>query len=337
VVRTTSAPRARRAALASLAKINLDLRVLHKDLEGFHELRTVFQTISLADEIEVEFEPARRREISIDDPANIPDNLIVRAAGAVLDELKMGARLRFRLEKRIPMGGGLGGGSSNAAAVLLALPVLAGRYIPMDRLSRLAHELGSDVPFFLHGGTQIGVGRGTELYRLADVRKEPVLLVLPEVQVPTGAAYQALGRSLTFIGSSSSINSFQAFVWALDERRSAWAASELSANDFESVVFTQFPQLSQIAARLRRLARGVRMGQVRMSGSGSTIFALFESEADRERAVKSLIRDRGMRGCRLMEESLVSRGGYQRMWRRRLIRHLDPEDDSWPPRSRYER
>ncbi len=343
---TTSEPRVRRAALASLAKINLDLRVLHKNPDGFHELRTVFQTISLADEIGVEFEPSRRREISIDDAANIPDNLIGRAAHAVLDELKdelkMSARVHFRLEKKIPMGGGLGGGSSNAAAVLLALPVLAGRYIPMDRLSRLAHELGSDVPFFLHGGTQIGVGRGTELYRLADVRKEPVLLALPEIQVPTGAAYQALGRSLTFTGSSSSINSFQAFVWALEQKRSASAASELSANDFESVVFTQFPQLSQIAARLRRLARGVRSSGVRMSGSGSTIFVLFESEEDRERAVKSLSRDRlsrdrAMRGCRMMEASLVSRGVYQRMWRRRLAAHLDPKDDSWPPRSRYER
>lgn len=332
-----SKAKGRKATLRSLAKINLDLRILNKNPDGYHELRTVFQTISLADTIDIDYQNAQRREISIQDPANIADNLIVRAANAVLDELRLGGRLHFSLEKKIPMGGGLGGGSSNAAAVLLALPVLAGRHIPLERLTAIAHGLGSDVPFFLHGGTQIGLGRGTELYRLAELRKDPVLLVFPPVQVPTGPAYQALGRSLTFTGSSSSINSFQAFVWALEVRRSAAAASELSANDFESVVFTQFPQLSQIAARLRKVTGGARNAGVRMSGSGSTVFALFESEEDRQRAISSLSRDRAMRGCRVIQASLVSRGAYQRMWRRRLSMHLDPKDNSWPPRSRYER
>ncbi len=116
----------RRVTLRSLAKINLDLRVLHQNPDGFHELRTVFQTISLADTIEVEFEKSRRTELSIDDPDAIPDNLILRAAKAVLEAMGIAARVHFRLTKRIPMGGGLGGGSSNAAAVLLALPVLGG-------------------------------------------------------------------------------------------------------------------------------------------------------------------------------------------------------------------
>src|SRR5262249_27096959 len=116
----------RRARLKSLAKLNLDLRVLYKRADGFHELRTVFQTISLGDTIEIEYEVARKTELGIDDPQAIPDNLILRAAGAVLDELRLHARVSFRLRKQIPMGGGLGGGSSNAATVLLALPVLAG-------------------------------------------------------------------------------------------------------------------------------------------------------------------------------------------------------------------
>jgi 4-diphosphocytidyl-2-C-methyl-D-erythritol kinase len=322
----------RRATLRSLAKINLDLRVLHKNPDGFHELRTVFQTISLADTIEVEFEPAKRRQVTIDDGLGIPDNLIVRAAHAVLDEMKIPARVHFRLEKRIPMGGGLGGGSSNAASVLLALPVLAGRAVPLDRLTWIGYGLGSDVPFFVNGGTQLGFGRGGELYSLRDIQNQPILLVFPAVPVSTALAYGALGRSLTFTGSSSSINKFQAFVWALESERSASAASALSANDFESVIFKQFPQLGKIAARLRKLDAGVRM-----SGSGSTIFALFGSEGDREKALRSLSGDRVMEGCRLMEASLVSRGGYQRLWRRQLSEHLAPKDDSWPPRSRYER
>ena len=111
----------RRVRLRSLAKINLDLRVLHKRGDGFHELRTVFQTISLADILEIEYQHSRRTAIELDDTLTIPDNLVIRAAKAVLDSLKLNAQIRFRLTKRIPMGAGLGGGSSNAAAVLLAV------------------------------------------------------------------------------------------------------------------------------------------------------------------------------------------------------------------------
>lgn len=320
----------RTARIKTLAKINLDLRVLARRPDGFHDLRTVFQTVSLSDEIEIEFERSRRREVSIDDPQAIPDNLILKAAHAILDEMKLAARVSFRLHKKIPMGGGLGGGSSNAASVLLALPVLAGKAIPMDRLIELASDFGSDVPFFLHGGTQLGFGRGGELYPLPDVHLKPILLVTPDIHVSTGPAYAALGRGLTFEASSSSINNFQAFVRVLDETRDIVAASAFSGNDFETVVFRQHPQLRKIAARLRTLSPGVRM-----SGSGSTIFALFESVEDRERA---LVNARLFKGCRVMKAELVSRRSYQRLWRRQLKEHLvTANEDLWPPRSRYAR
>ena len=112
--------------IRSFAKINLDLRVLHKS-GGFHELRTVFQTVSLHDTIGIQVTASRKRELSIEDRFDIPDNLILRAARLVLDELKVNARVHFTLTKRIPMGAGLGGGSSNAAAVLRALPGLLGK------------------------------------------------------------------------------------------------------------------------------------------------------------------------------------------------------------------
>ncbi len=309
----------RQATVRSLAKINLDLRILNKRSDNFHELRTVFQSISLADTIEISCEPATRKKVSIDDELQIPDNLIVRAANAVLDVAGAKVDVRFRLSKQIPMGGGLGGGSSNAAAVLLALPVLAGVAIPMERLQWIAHDLGSDVPFFLHGGTRLGVGRGGELYPQPDIHSLPVLLIFPPVQVATGPAYAALDRGLTFTGSSSSINSFQAYAQALECGRSAMAASPFSANDFESVVFKQHPQLAKVAARLRKFSPAVRM-----SGSGSTIFALFESKDDRGRAVSGLVGDRAFEGCRVIEAELVSRGGYRRLWRRQLAEHLVP-------------
>jgi 4-diphosphocytidyl-2-C-methyl-D-erythritol kinase len=328
----------RRASVRSLAKINLDLRVLHKNPDGFHDLRTVFQTISLADTIEIEFEAARRgkfstSDLSIDDPDHIPDNLILRAARAALDAMGVAARVHFRLIKRIPMGGGLGGGSSNAAAVLLALPVLAGRALSMEARMQIAASLGSDVPFFLLGGTALGMGRGTEIYPLAELAPAPLLIVSPGLHTATPEAYRALGRSLTFTGSSSSINDFQSYVRALIEGRSAGTASALGANDFEAAVSSQYPQLKTIMGKLRNLdAMGVRM-----TGSGSAVFAIFRSRTERERARRVLEGDRVVQGFRLLPASPVSRTAYRRLWRRQLLEHVEPQGDAWPLRSRYER
>jgi 4-diphosphocytidyl-2-C-methyl-D-erythritol kinase len=320
----------RHASIKSLAKINLDLRVLAKRPDGFHDLRTVFQTISLADTIDIEYEPSQKTELTLADDLAIPNNLILSAARAALHAMKLHASVRFALHKQIPMGAGLGGGSGNAASVLLALPVLAGRVLPLKTMLEIGGQLGSDVPFFLTGGTAMAMGRGTELYDLQDIAEEPVLLVSPAVHISTGAAYDALGRSLTFTPLSSSINSFQAFVRALGHERSAMAASPFSANDFETVVFRQYPQLRKIAQRLRSV------GGVRMTGSGSTIFALFSSREERASAGTILDGDRVFRGCGLREAELVSRRSYQRMWRRQLREHLNPNEVLWPPRSRYE-
>jgi 4-diphosphocytidyl-2-C-methyl-D-erythritol kinase len=324
----------RRVRLRSLAKVNLDLRVLHKRADGFHELRTVFQTISLADTIVIEYEPARRTVLELDDPLAIPDNLILRTARAALEAMKVHARVRFQLQKRIPMGGGLGGGSSNAAAVLLALPVLAGRRIPFDRLLELGAELGSDVPFFLTGGTAVAIGRGTEFYSLPDVAAEPLLVVASGIHVATGPAYQALGRGLTSPDLSRKINDFRLFVRTLGDLRSARAASTLSANDFESAVFSQQPLLKKMWGRLRKHAAGARM-----TGSGSALFAVFGSKAERDLAAKTLEGDGVFEDCRVIPANLVSGTSYRRLWRRQLAGHIaqprTPHENLWPPRSRH--
>ncbi|MCP5114812.1 MAG: 4-(cytidine 5'-diphospho)-2-C-methyl-D-erythritol kinase, partial [bacterium] len=158
----------RRARLKALAKINLSLKVLGKRPDGYHELRTVFQTISLGDTLEMSYEPARRSRVELESTVDISDNLVVRAARLVMDAARMKGLVSFRLTKRIPLGGGMGGGSSDAAAVLLALPVLAGKDVPYEQLAEMALELGSDVPFFLLGGTALGMGRGEELYPLPE-------------------------------------------------------------------------------------------------------------------------------------------------------------------------
>jgi 4-diphosphocytidyl-2-C-methyl-D-erythritol kinase len=321
-----------RLILRTPAKINLDLRVLHKRPDNYHELRTVFQTISLADTLEIEYHPSRRTHLELDDPQSIPDNLVLRAAHSVLDALKLHAHIRFRLTKKIPMGAGLGGGSSNAAAVLLAIPALANRSLPPDRLLTLASELGSDVPFFLTGGTALALGRGTELYALPDIAQEPVLLISPEVHVSTPAAYQTLGLGLTSPHASSKMNGFQLFVRTLGDLRSAGAASTLSANDFESAVFSQHPQLKKMWSRLRKHAAGARM-----TGSGSALFALFESAAERDLAKKVLEGDSVMKASRVMPARLVSATSYRRMWQKQWAAAGLASDLLWPLPSRHAR
>ncbi|MCX6636382.1 MAG: 4-(cytidine 5'-diphospho)-2-C-methyl-D-erythritol kinase, partial [Acidobacteria bacterium] len=182
----------RRARVRALAKLNLGLKVLNKRPDGYHELRTVFQTISLADTIDIEFMPGRRSDVELVAEVDIPDNLVERAARLAMETLRIRGRVRFHLAKRIPAGAGMGGGSSDAAAVLLALPVLAGKRADLETLIELGGRLGSDVPFFLLGGTAVALGRGSELYPLPDVPARHGLAVMPPVQVSTPEAYRAL-------------------------------------------------------------------------------------------------------------------------------------------------
>ena len=179
-----------------LAKLNLDLRVLHKRSDGFHEVRTVYQTISLEDTLEIQFRPSKSIEIELDSSVEIDDNIVLKAARAVLEYMDFNAAVRFKLNKAIPMGAGLGGGSSNGAAVLMALPALARRRLEIGELQRLASWLGSDVPFFLYGGTALGLGRGTELYPLTDLPPHTGIVVSTGIHVSTAQAYQDLGRPL---------------------------------------------------------------------------------------------------------------------------------------------
>ncbi|MBI5083513.1 MAG: 4-(cytidine 5'-diphospho)-2-C-methyl-D-erythritol kinase [Acidobacteria bacterium] len=173
----------RKARVRAHAKINLSLKVGARRGDGFHELRTVFQSIGLHDTLEFEFIPGRGVSIELEDALGIENNLVTRAARLFFEERKARGQLRMKLAKRIPMGGGLGGGSSDAAAVLLALPALTGRDTPLPELMRLGAQLGSDVPFFLVGGTALGIGRGEEIYPLPEALPKPVLVLAPPIHV----------------------------------------------------------------------------------------------------------------------------------------------------------
>ncbi len=313
-----------RVRLRSLAKVNLYLRVLNKRPDGFHELRTIFQTISLADTMDVEYRPGRSR-IELRSNVDIADNLVVKAADSVMKATHRTGRLGFVLQKRIPLGGGLGGGSSNAAAVLLALPVLLGRPLALEKLMELGAGLGSDVPFFLLGGTAVGLGRGTELYPLPDIPPRPALVIAPGIHSSTPDAYARLGREPSAGPCSAAIDRFQSMAWGI--ANAALLTDSGGCNDFERVVFSRHPLLKSIKGKLLNL--GAR--QALMSGSGSSLYGIFPSRELRDQAAESFRKD--FARDKIYSVTMISRSRYRALWRRQLAAPLDSK--VWPPQDRY--
>jgi 4-diphosphocytidyl-2-C-methyl-D-erythritol kinase len=267
----------------------------------------------------VEFERGRTK-IELKSNLNIPGNLILQAADVILKAARATGRFTFSLTKRIPLGGGLGGGSSNAAAVLLALPRLLKKTIPLAKLMELAAGLGSDVPFFLLGGTAIGLGRGTELYPLPDVQPSPGLLITPGIHSSTAAAYRALERKVLPEVSTDMINRFQSV---------AWGESQGWTNDFEMVVFHQHPQLKSMKGKLLKLGAWRAM----MTGSGSALFGLFANREMRDRAAASMRKE--LPSNQVYPFTMVSRSRYRALWWRQLA--VSSESKTWPPQDRYAR
>ena len=318
-------PTAREVTVPAFAKLNLSLLVLGKRSDSFHELRTIFQTISLADRLRLRYWPGGAFRVTLDDPMAIPDNLILKAAHGVAEASHLRGTVEITLAKRIPMGGGLGGGSTDAAAVLLALPALTGRPIPAARLRELAISLGSDVPFFLTGGTALGLGRGEELYPIPTPRASHVLLLTPGLHVSTPDAYQALMRSalseLTFTQLIPTLETFRACVEAVSVPRSSPEWYRHCQNDFEAPVFRQHPLL----AALRRELERAGACPARMSGSGSTLFGVFPS--------RELLREArdGLKAVPSVLTSFVSGARYRAAWFRVLAGIV--RTTQWPPQS----
>jgi len=234
--------------IASYAKINWSLRITGKRADGYHELETVFQAISLHDELTIT--PAARLSLECDDPSIPTDdtNLVMRAARAV------GVVARIAIRKRIPAGGGLGGGSSNAAAILKAFGGNAD----------IALSLGSDVPFFLAGGTAYATGRGEKLVSLPPVARIPLLLVLPKERVSTPEAFALITKYSKPLG----VDAYRDFN------------PDVFVNDFEEPVFARLPHLRDYKNRL--LHAGAFWAA--MTGSGSTIVGAFRDASQRDAA-----------------------------------------------------
>jgi len=295
----------REVRIPAYAKINLRLEILGKRADGYHELRTIFQTVSLHDTLT--FRPSRGAGISLVIRGNdalsreaAEKNLVYRAADALRGELKIRPGVEIVLEKNIPAGRGLGGGSSDAAAALLGYLQFTGKQIETVRLLEIAAELGADVPFFLFGGRALGISKGDEIYPLPDLEKRTLLIVSPrEIHVPTPDAYRWLHApelaSLTKLAAPHKLFKFCALCWSAQGER-LW-------NDFEAAVFQRHPRLGSIK---RALLRG-GASEALLAGSGSAVFGVFPSPAKARRALVGFPDDQAF-VC-----ETLSRARYQRL------------------------
>ena len=274
--------------IPAYAKINLRLDVLGKRPDGFHELRTIFQTISLHDELRLR--ASRHPGISLTVEGNkslaaepVQKNLVYQGIEALRRELKIRGGVEIVLKKMIPAGRGLGGGSSDTAAALLGYLRLTGRKIARARLMEIAASLGADVPFFLSGGRALGVNKGDEIYPLPDIAKRYILVVSPkEIHVPTPDAYRWLKAkplALTKLDGNPKLFGFCALCWSAQ-------GSGLS-NDFEGPVFRRYARLEKIKRAL--LQRGA--AEASLAGSGSAVFGVFPSPAMARRAAVGFPQD----------------------------------------------
>lgn len=257
-------------AITVPAKINLWLEVLRKRPDGYHDISSLMLPLAVYDHIELE--PAGDDGIRVEcDHPQVPKdetNLAWRAAQAYLARSGQRGGVRIRLRKNIPVGAGLGGGSADAAAVLLAMNRLCGQRLSVEQICETASRLGADVPFFIRQVPALATGIGEHLDAIADVPGYPLVLIKPPLSVSTGGVYQRL--KLTREGSRIKIAAFLACPWR---------PQDFMENDLESVTLNDYPLLSQIKQWM--IAEGA-LGAL-MSGSGPTVFGIFAGMGDAER------------------------------------------------------
>lgn len=307
-------------SVRSFAKINIGLRIGSKRPDGFHQLCTVYQTLALHDVIRVDLQKGVGIDVRCKDPKVPADetNTCYRVADRMLRSAKQRGKVLITIEKQLPVQGGLGAASSNAVATLFAMErLLKNEFDPEERL-RITSEVGSDLPLFLIGGTVLGLGRGEQVLPLADQPSTPCVLLLPDIGVSTPQAFadwdelvdgdmQPSGnsqRSLTSSALSDKMESFSRslYVWlrptsGVPARSGGRAETPLLdlvragiENDFERVVFPQYPELRDLKRALER--EGARYTS--LSGSGSALYGLFESDDQAQRAARQISDNKGV-------------------------------------------
>ncbi len=265
-------------AFRAPAKINLYLKVLGRRGDGYHEIRSIFQAVSLEDRL-IFRSPGGGDTVELAGPFGFaPErNLIVRAARAFQAFTGIRRGVRIEAEKRIPMGAGLGGGSSDAACTLAALNRLWEAGLDPAALHALAEGLGSDVPFFLHGPAAIVEGRGERIHPIAPRTDFRLLLVVPDFPVPTAEAYRWLGMAAHGAEAhTAGPTGPELEVMYREVPVQGWSLE----NSFDPVVESRFP----VVGRIRRLLTEQGAVHAGLSGSGSAVFGLFAAESEAEAA-----------------------------------------------------
>lgn len=257
--------------IKSPAKINLGLNIVEKRQDGFHNIETVFYPVSLSDKISF-YESDNYSLTSNDQTLQVDDSNLITKAIKLLEELSSKEiKLNIHLEKIIPMGAGLGGGSSNAASVMVALNSLLKLNIPLEILEDKSLQLGSDVPFFIYKNPCFAYSRGEKIEPIKLKIKAYILLIYPQVNVSTKWAYTNCVPKKSEVDLKNFIQKNDLSLW-----------KKHVVNDFEDVVFSEYPLIKEIKNRL--YTNGAIFSL--MSGSGSTIYGIFNKEADAHIAQK---------------------------------------------------
>jgi 4-diphosphocytidyl-2-C-methyl-D-erythritol kinase len=319
-------------SVRSFAKINLGLCIGHLCPDGFHQLRTVYQTVALHDLVHVRTSKGSGLEIRCQDP-HVPvneSNTCYRVAERVVAALKVSGRVSIEIEKRLPVQGGLGGASSNAVATLLALECALKKQLPGPEKLRIAAEVGSDLPLFLVGGTILGVGRGEEVYPLPDLPPAPCVLATPEMGVSTPQAFADWDAEAPKLTPSDHFDRMIEFGRKVSSwlsglpKKSGRPVSGVPArgrgraetplldlvrtgieNDFEQVVFPKYPELREVKRVLERAGAFYAS----LSGSGSAVYGLFRTRPRAEKAAARLQKE----GIPAQATATLTRGQY---WKR---------------------
>lgn len=273
-----------RLTLTAPAKINLHLQVLEPRGDGYHDVWTLYQSVDLADEIVIDDNPDGDLSLTVEPQGAVssgPDNLVLRAASALREHTGVERGAVFHLRKRIPVGAGLGGGSADAAAALVALDRLWGLNLSCAALAEISAGVGSDVGFFLHGGLALGRGRGNEILRLPDAHPRGVLVVVPKVRVSTSEAFSELGRRLTSTRPDATVEAFVAGVRRTGTGDPPWRRLR---NDFEEVVTGRWPEIGRVVHAVRETGPL----HAAVTGSGAAVFGIYADRTAAREAARAI-------------------------------------------------